>query len=577
MIAGAFVHCAATTWLKWGELIIDCGAVLDIPKQLVAGKALYGEVRHYFGPLEPWINAGLYALFEVSSQVIVGAGLTTAALTAWVVYRLTRLFLSRPGAALSAIAFIYVLAFARYHLNGSFNFIFPYTCSATYGTLAAVSSVYFLVRHTRKWRSGDFLLSCLLLALTALTKPEILFAAGLAHVAFLGMALHQAGRRGLAHLAAYALMLVPLVGIYGYFYWRLGPALIHDYLFTSTHAGVTKYSLERAGLADVQRSLKELGRSLGGLLLAAGVSAGAGWALHTYRRAMPAAAGAAPLLAALALSVLLVSGAVAYWLDTELTFRALPLLLATALAAMLILYGRRRALRPELSGHVVLFVFALASLARMPLRASAELYGFYQLVPGLAAFVVICLGCLPVAVSFGRPQVRPNVRGFASILLVAILAVHAYRSWQVYRQITRVISTPRGTMTILGGPYGAVLAEAVEYLRTLPRESEVVVVPEGAGLTFFAGLTNPLGIYTFLPVDFVGSYDDEGMVRRFAAADPEYVVFVPRDVREEGYKGFGIDYALPLARHILSCYEQVYKIGGRASIRVFHRRPAPPP
>jgi len=67
----------------------------------------------------------------------------------------------------------------------------------------------------------------------------------------------------------------------------------------------------------------------------------------------------------------------------------------------------------------------------------------------------------------------------------------------------------------------------------------VLAIPEGAGLTFFSGLTNPYGVHTFLPVDFCGAYDDQSLLARLQAAPPDLVVWTMIDMRNMARKVSG--------------------------------------
>jgi hypothetical protein len=184
IIAIAFLHNLWVGWHRWGDPIIDCGRELDVPRQLLSGMTLYQDIRYWYGPLAPYANALLYRIFGIHSDVIAGAGWMMAALAAWLAYRTVRLLASRCVAVAAAVAILYMNAFALYYAANIFNFVMPYCCPATYGTVLALASVYCLLRYLRKQRRNEFLLACLLLSLTALCKLEILFATGITHLVF---------------------------------------------------------------------------------------------------------------------------------------------------------------------------------------------------------------------------------------------------------------------------------------------------------------------------------------------------------------------------------------------------------
>jgi hypothetical protein len=63
-----------------------------------------------------------------------------------------------------------------------------------------------------------------------------------------------------------------------------------------------------------------------------------------------------------------------------------------------------------------------------------------------------------------------------------------------------------------------------------------------------------VGLDTFLPLDFVGRYDEDTVVATLEGAAPDYVVVTSRDVREYGRQGFGIDYGRKVAAWVEARY-----------------------
>ncbi|MDI6606249.1 MAG: hypothetical protein QME65_03800 [Candidatus Omnitrophota bacterium] len=48
------------SWLKWGDLIIDIGNEMYIPREILLGKVLYRDIYYYHGPFSVYFNAFLY-------------------------------------------------------------------------------------------------------------------------------------------------------------------------------------------------------------------------------------------------------------------------------------------------------------------------------------------------------------------------------------------------------------------------------------------------------------------------------------------------------------------------------------
>jgi hypothetical protein len=149
LVATAFVGFAWLSWRRLGSLIIDGGHELDVPHRLLEGAALYRDISWNWGPLAPWVNAGLYRAFGVHSDTLMWAGLVTSALACLGLYLLARRFVGPFTSAWVAITFLIVSAFAQRISVGIFNFVAPYNFCATYGITLAIWSVLLLVRHAR--------------------------------------------------------------------------------------------------------------------------------------------------------------------------------------------------------------------------------------------------------------------------------------------------------------------------------------------------------------------------------------------------------------------------------------------
>src|SRR5207247_1418764 len=120
------------------------------------GKLLYTDIRYYYGPFAPYLNALLFKTFGVHLLVVVSAGLTSSALVTYVLYRISRFWMSRADATLVAAAFIYLCAFSRNGPYAIFNFVTPYTYSAVYGMAAALGSLYFLLKYIIEQKAWAF-------------------------------------------------------------------------------------------------------------------------------------------------------------------------------------------------------------------------------------------------------------------------------------------------------------------------------------------------------------------------------------------------------------------------------------
>jgi hypothetical protein len=577
-VAGAFCLAAGLTWQRWGDVIVDCGRELDTPKQLLTGKLLYRDVRYWYGPLAPYVNAALYRVFGVHASTLTTAGLASAALLVWLGYRVVRLFAGRFAAASTAVALLFINCFAQLYGFNLFQFPLPYAYPATYGLVAATASLHFLLRHVRKDRPADFLLSCLLLALTALCKLETTLAVLVLHGLFVvtGVIARRRLARPLYPLGYLTAIGIPAI-LYAYFYARTGPGLWSDNLFLTSGVSHTEFLLKHSGLKDAAASLGQVAWSAGAFSAFIGLP----WLTAGLQRradVMFARRGAAQRSARLALGLLagIACGGIAWYLGPQVVFRAVPLVLSVAFVACMWRFVGQPHDRTRLTSYMLLFGFALACILRTPLRAGAEHYGFYLFAPAVIALGVLLCHSVPslAARMPGRVSGAPVLAG--ATLLLALAASHAWTTRKVASMWYGPGETPR-VRTASGSlpltvPYRQTVDEAVRFLSEKPPQTTVVVVPEGVGITFLSGCTNALGVHTYLPVDFCGAYDDAAMVRRLQEAAPDYIVFNSRDLREYGKRGFGLDYALEVAAWVNQHYRTVHDFRTKAYlVRILER------
>ncbi len=201
LVAATFAGCAWLSWRRLGNLVIDGGHELEVPRRLLEGAALYRDIGWYWGPLGPWLNTTLYRLFGVNSDTLMWAGIVSAALACLGLYLIARRFVGALTSAWVGIAFLVVCAFARRIDHAIFNFVFPFNFSATYGITLAIWSVLLLLRHAETGKATPLALSAVLAGLTAMTKIETTLAVAAAHGTFLVTVLP---RPRLARIAAWS-------------------------------------------------------------------------------------------------------------------------------------------------------------------------------------------------------------------------------------------------------------------------------------------------------------------------------------------------------------------------------------
>jgi hypothetical protein len=222
----------------------------------------------------------------------------------------------------------------------------------------------------------------------------------------------------------------------------------------------------------------------------------------------------------------------------EIPLRFLSVLAPVALVVGMGLSVRRADLRPGALPHLVLWAFVVGCLARIPLSAMPQHYGFFLLpVPILAAAVALT-DYLPW---LARRSSWSHLAGqISAVGLLCGCAVGCFRvSSAMYERHRFALETPHGSLLLASEGFETAV---VRLLERFPPETRILTIPHGAGFTFFSGLRGADATFSYLPLDLHGRNDDAGLVRRWSAAPPDLVCLLDWDMSEYGYQGFGRDY-----------------------------------
>jgi hypothetical protein len=561
-ISAAFAHNLSYTWLKWGDAVIDNGREIDCARQLAEGRQLYGEVRYLFGPLAPLVNATLFKIFGVHLDVLIFAGVLSAALMCWVIYRLCRRFTDRGAATLITIAFLYICAFAHLTNNAIFNFVLPYSNAATYGCLVGLASLLFLVRHAQQQKARDFWLAAGCLGLSALTKVEIIFGVAVLHSAFV-IGTVWMKRFSRMHMLGYGAAAALVTGVYGYFTAVAGRDAMYGNLLFQFFSTNNQASSLHMGLMDPLGSLIGIAYSfaaMGGVL---------GCCVVLTRLVPPKDGKLAPvhLLAALA------GFLVYFFLSLEYPFRLLNFTAATVCLVYLWRWIKHAETRETILPQALVWTYAVASAARLGLKVVSYHYGFFLLPAALVAFGLLWFAFLPRWFRPGAPA-NPIYRAAGTGVLLALIVSHYSTSAYLYSLHTATVQMPRGTIHLLDLPqskHGTAYASAMWLLSKMPPETQVVVMPQGAQLSFLTARDNPIGWFGFTEPELVSIYDDAHLLEELKRTRPEIVIFSNADISDINENQFGVHYAVKSWAWVEENYTLGVGLGPRKFLKIYAR------
>ncbi|MGD1001026.1 MAG: glycosyltransferase family 39 protein [Candidatus Brocadiia bacterium] len=566
LIAATMAVMTWWTWGTWPDPLIDFGRELYFPWQIAAGKVLYRDLASIFGPLSPYFNALMFRLFGVSLLALVLTNLALLGVLLALLYSILRRMGSRLGATVGCLVALLVFAFGRYERIADYNFVCPYTHSATHGLILGVAAIYFMARYHRRpspaWASA----AGLALGLAFLTKTEMFAGAALAVATGLLLAAWAhgftagrlartagtiAGCAALPALAAWALLCLAmppheaLRGMLGS-WW---------YVFNSRITSLPFYRLVM-GTNDAAGNLVIMLRSAAGY--AEMLIPGAMLMLACRRAGRYRWVLAAVLFVAAAILMLWKYNQVFwYW-----TARPWPLFMVILAAAALVGFIRSRR-SPDRGAQAALAamtaVFALALLSRILLDSRINQYGFVLALPAGLVMVVALLDWAPRALD--------RMGGFGSgFRPLALTLIATAACWHV--------SFTRDVLSHCTNEVGA----GADAFRTLPNEGEPVslalkmieenagrsqtlaVLPEGVLMNYLARRPNPAPYTTYLGVE-LEAFGDEQMTESYKRHPPDFILLVHRDTTEYGKQFFGKDYGEELYRWIMSHYRPVGQIG----------------
>jgi hypothetical protein len=567
-----FLLLGLVSWNRWIEPFVDTGRELLVPARVAQGERLYRDVRFYYGPLAPYLAAGVDLAAGRSFAARIVLALLVALLHLEVLRRLARRLLPEGLAALAASVAVGVTFFLR---PGGCH-LFPYSLDTSLAVAAATGAVVLSASGGSLRRDR---VAALGLLAALLARPEIGMAAIAALTAERLFGSDAPAKRRLAWLAVVPVLAAGVV----YAAVSIGTPieilkkegwLTFLFLPPEFRSVYTSFAgIDRPGLR-----IAELGLALVSLLFA-GV-----WlllaALASARAASsPAAARtiqvvAIACLAAAAFLRLRPPAAVAETaaLLPPLVRAVPPLLFAAALAGIV----RRltdRARATALSGvpdSVLLLSLFFAMRLFLAAGYVGPYNGFYLPLPLLVTTVLLLRAAAAVP---GRIDVSPRAEAFprlvaASLLvylgarLVALALLYRHPSWSE-------VPTPAGSLFVREPVAAATRGALEELARRVPRGGTITGFPETGLFNWVLDRKNPLAQDQFFPGHLDAAAEAEA-IERLRRDPPAAIAYVNVLTIGHGRVAFGKDYLVALDRFVRESFPPIaaFGPGARSGTRV---------
>jgi len=532
----------AISWRRWPDPIIDFGRELYLPWRLSQGAVLYRDVTDIYGPLSQYVTAALFRVFGPGLMVLVAANFAVLLGILALIYTLLRRAWGAIAALLGTGLFIALFVASQYRDLGNFNYLTPYSEETTHGFFVCLTLVFVLVRWIdHGTRAGSFLAG-FLFGLTFVLKPEITLAAGPLIITALLIRMRLGTPARWPDLALLALGTILPTAIFVAFFAVAMPlpgalnAACRGWLNLVTTRRFSNYNLEWyfVGLDDPWVNLRhEITGFLAAALLFSAIAAAAWFCDKITRRWLYLLT--LGLLAAVVLALALHP---IHWPRAAYCLPGLTLLYVIATTAQ---FFRRPATDTRLQlTRLLLAVLALALLARMILRARIYDYGYYQAALAVIILPNILLAEVPAWLKLGRRGATAFAVGLAALFLPGVVTLDA-----ISYQHLRVKTVPVGTGADLFyashfEPIGALVDSVSSALRDGPRNSTLVVLPEGVMINYLARLPSPVAPVTYYGASTTGGREDQ-IVADLQAHPPDIVVIISRPLWEYGVARYGME------------------------------------
>lgn len=532
-ILGAILFLLKTTWMQWGDVIIDLGREMYIPLEILRGKVLYTDIHYIYGPFPVYLHALLYKIFGPHINVLIICGIVITSLTTILLYKIARLFMNTICSSFVSLTFLFICAFGNYVYLNNYNFILPYTYASTYGILFSLLTVYFFFKFIYNKKIRNLILCSIFTTLALLCKIEI----GISLLISITVTMFFYNRR-FNHIL---ISLSPVVFIIIYILGRknfLDAVSIDNKQFLNWIAGIT----------DFNENIYLLTRSLFAYIFVILCLLSFDYILSTLKDNVIVKTFITFILYLLTFIIIIF---INNFINPYTQYRILPII-----CLITILFSIKK--RNINTFTISLFSFLLIS--RIILKTSSAHYGFYILVPGLITYYLFFYNIIPAV----WQRFTKNGLYYLSISIFFILLIvnHFYIYRPIYKNRTLRIETKRGSINYLNNIIGIRYKELIDFLinNTHPGET-LVVFPEGVDINFYTGLDNPIFHNTFLPFELAQDTIQDEIISLIDHARVDYIVIIQRDTTEYGPSSFGIDYGKELFSWIKENYEIVKTLG----------------
>ncbi len=567
IIAGvSFVFLLHLSWHRWGNPIVDTLRDPWTFYQISKGKVLYRDVFYLYGFFPPYVISFLFKIFGVHLDCLIFTGILVTSATYFLIYRISRFFLNRAFSTLCALGFLFMYAFGFYAYFGIFNFILPYSIASTFFIMFLLCALFFFIKFIRKDNALFFLGWSFSLYFAFLCRIDFSL---LVWFAFFILGLMSAIKNKKYIYVLYLFLPLTLSVISYYLFLSLNGAFegfkeSFSDIFLFCIAAKNKIYFVDSGLNNLLLNLKELFKSFFYQISACLLFIVLGVVASVFRKRFNGKISAMLIYVLLGLCSFTAAFCLLRLLEYRCEYRLMPLLLISGIVLFILKWFSAKAdVSKKYLSLLALFSVSLVLISRRLLLVSPNHYGFFLSVPALICYFVFFTE-LPLSLfkklRIDDPAQRYYLFSFFLFFIFISYPVVSH-SQKNYKRRNFSVSTARGTIVSPDDKYTRRFWEAVDYLKSLPKDEKVVVFPEGVGLNFFSLRDTPLRYPAFLPQE-LAVIGEDNVIRLLDKHKVDYIVIVGQQAEEyNNLRFFGIDYGRKINSWIQNNYKLARMIG----------------
>jgi hypothetical protein len=571
IIAVAIVF-AWHTWGRWGDIQIDCGREMYVPVDILRGKLLFRDIWYQYGPLAPFVEALAFLFFGINLNVLYTIGMILVISSALLLFEIGRNFeLILPAAMTPALFFL-----AESFRPSIFNFIFPYTYSATMAAFFGLACLLFTVKHAITGRLRWLSFAALCTSLALLTKQEL----GIACLTVLGFETiapclsRYSWRELIANGFASAVGLVPALFGYGFMIWKVSARtlFIDNWVMTPGTYTMRTIGRYRREIEGFRFGLNEWsGAALGA---AASVTL---WFVIAYMNAfvirrlgfrrlryfvLLVGADITAALFVIKLGSPVWTGLSAF--IGQIVFPKGIFVIASAFMIIAIWKAWRTQGQARYLAEAALGIYAVMAGIRvmMEMLPTSSNYAVFFNAPVFLVFVIVVAR---VVASAGRAldmQRRHLLVGCMLSAEAVLLIIGLFPPRDI---LNAPMKTEFGTI-YTKADRAVLFPQIVSFMRAHTRNGkDILVLPESPSLYFFSGMQSPSRWYEAQP-GVLDPKQELTLINEANSAHVRYVLLCNRHVDEFGVAPFGIGYDQSIYKWIIANYNKIGQFGPRADL-----------